>query len=430
MQDKIKVMVISDHPLSPSGVANQTRYMIEGLLETGKFQFVCLGGAIRHNDYSPTKTHEWGDDFIIFPVDGYGNEGLIRSFLREHRPDILWFMTDPRFYEWLWAMENEIRSNVPMVYYHVWDNYPYPTYNKKYYDSNDAIVTISKLTDNVVENVAPDVLRFYIPHSVDSSVFKKIDNEHVEKLKGKIINPHDDETPEEKFVCFWNNRNARRKQSGTLMFWFKEFLDKVGHENATLLMHTDPKDPNGQDLELILEKLNLKKGQIMLSPQKVEPFELAMLYNIADCTINISDAEGFGLATLESLFCETPIVVNMTGGLQDQVTDGENWFGIGLEPASKAIIGSQNVPYIYEDRLNKDDFIDALEEMYNKWKDNKESYEKIGKMGREFVMKNFSFENYHKQWEEALLEIHEKFGSWENRKGYTSWKLLEVGAKK
>ena len=120
----------------------------------------------------------------------------------------------------------------------------------------------------------------------------------------------------------------------------------------------------------------------------------------------------------------------MTGGLQDQVTDGENWFGIGLEPASKAIIGSQNVPYIYEDRLNKDDFINALEEMYNKWKDNKESYEKIGKMGREFVMKNFSFENYHKQWEEALLEIHEKFGSWENRKGYTSWKLLEVGSKK
>ena len=50
--------------------------------------------------------------------------------------DILWFMTDPRFYQWLWQIENEIRQNVPMVYYHVWDNYPYPKFNKVYYDSN------------------------------------------------------------------------------------------------------------------------------------------------------------------------------------------------------------------------------------------------------------------------------------------------------
>ena len=41
-----------------------------------------------------------------------------------------------------------------------------------------------------------------------------------------------------------------------------------------------------------------------------------MLYNSVDCTINISDAEGFGLATLESLSCGVPIIVNMTGGLQ------------------------------------------------------------------------------------------------------------------
>ena len=38
------------------------------------------------------------------------------------------------------------------------------------------------------------------------------------------------------------------------------------------------------------------------------------------CTVGISDAEGFGLSTFESLACETPIVVTMTGGLQEQVT--------------------------------------------------------------------------------------------------------------
>jgi hypothetical protein len=33
-------------------------------------------------------------------------------------------------------------------------------------------------------------------------------------------------------MFFWNNRNARRKQSGSLLYWFKEFLDEVGHDKA------------------------------------------------------------------------------------------------------------------------------------------------------------------------------------------------------
>ena len=40
----------------------------------------------------------------------------------------------------------------------------------------------------------------------------------------------------------------------------------------------------------------------------------------------------------------------MTGGLQEQVTNGKEWFGWGIQPASKAVIGSLQVPYIYEDR--------------------------------------------------------------------------------
>jgi glycosyltransferase involved in cell wall biosynthesis len=114
----------------------------------------------------------------------------------------------------------------------------------------------------------------------------------------------------------------------------------------------------------------------MLSTDKYPPEHLAAIYNMADCTINISDAEGFGLATLESLSCGTPIIVNMTGGLQEQVTNGEEWFGIGLEPCSKAIIGSQEIPYIREDRFNKEEFVDALMEFYNLPADKEKRWEK------------------------------------------------------
>jgi len=147
------------------------------------------------------------------------------------------------------------------------------------------------------------------------------------------------------------------------------------------------------------------------------------MYNMADCTVNISDAEGFGLATLESLSCETPIITTMTGGLQEQVTDGENWFGVGLEPKSKAIIGSQGVPYIYEDRVTKEDFVDALKTMYNM---TKEEREELGKNGREHVMKNYNFDEFSQKWVNLIDSVVENYGSWETRAGYNRWEMLEV----
>ncbi len=417
MQEKIKIFVIADHPFSPSGVGTQTRYMIESLLETGKYKFVCFGGAIKHNDYNPQRTEKWGDDLVIFPVDGYGTQDSVRSIVRTEKPDIMWFMTDPRFFGWLWEMEDEIRPLVPMVYYHVWDNYPYPMFNKVWYDSNDVVVSISKLTYDIVNTVAPDVDSHYLPHAVNSKFFKPLDQEDINILRKKMG------VGEDQFVVFWNNRNARRKHPGTLIFWFKEFLDEVGHDNAKLIMHTDPGDTNGPNLVAIINELGLTNGQVQFSTQKIDFSDLAAIYNIVDVTVNISDAEGFGLSTLESLSCGTPIVVNMTGGLQEQVTDGEEWFGVGLNPVAKAVIGSQDIPYIYEDRVSKEDFVDALRKLYNM---SKEERRELGMRGVEHVNKNYKFENYTSRWEEILSSIHEKHGSWETRKGYKSWTLSEV----
>ena len=415
MSDKIKIFTIGDHPLSPSGVGTQTKYIIEGMLKTGKYQFLSFGGAIKHPNHQPQQTEEWGADWIIWPVDGYGNPEMVRAMIHQNKPDILWFMTDPRFFEWLWQIENEIRTNVPMVYYHVWDNYPYPNFNRSKYLSNDHIACISKLTHDIVQTVTPETESSYIPHAVDSDVFKPMPHE--------MITAHREHRDlDDKFVCFWNNRNARRKQSGTLIFWFKEFLDKVGHDKATLIMHTDVKDINGQDLEAIIQELGLTNGEVLFSREKVNAKDLAMVYNMADVTINISDAEGFGLATLESLSSGTPILVNMTGGLQDQVTDGESWFGIGLEPNSKAIIGSQEVPYIYEDRLGQDQVVDALVELYEM---GPEKRAELGNLGREWVKKQFNFETFTQRWDELFTRIHDEMGSWDDRTGYDVYEVRE-----
>ena len=425
---KKKILVLSDHPLSPSGVGTQTRYMIEALLKTGRYKFICLGGAIQHADYTPIKVDHWGDDWQIFPIDGYGNHEIIRSILQKEKPDVLWFMTDPRFYEWLWEIENEIRANIPMVYYHVWDNFPAPHYNGKYYRSTDEIMCISKVTYECVRTVAPEVSSKYLPHAVpNSTYFRRTsadDKAKIKAVKERMLDAASEELKNpNKTVFFWNSRNARRKMSGTLIWWFKEFLDEVGHDRATLVMHTDPRDPHGQDLPHIIEHLGVGDGQVLLSTNKVSPEDLALMYNAADFTIGMSDAEGFGLSTLESLSCGTPIIVNMTGGLQEQVTDGKNWFGWGIQPSSKAVIGSLQVPYIYEDRINQQELTDCLKKAINL---SSSKYKKMSDAGLKHIDNNYNFENLEKTWVETMDNIIKKHGSWETRKGYTKWILQEV----
>jgi len=427
--NKKKILVISDHPLSPSGVGLQTRYMIEALLKTGRYQFICLGGAIRHNNYQPQMVDPYGEDWRIFPIDGYGNHEIIRSILQKEKPDLLWFMTDPRFYEWLWEIENEVRAYVPMIYYHVWDNFPAPHYNGKFYRSNDEIVCISKVTHAVVQEVAPSVSSHYLPHAVPPSAFYRYkspeDKARSANVREQVMRASPQHANPKKKIFFWNSRNARRKQSGTLIWWFKEFLDEVGHDKATLLMHTDAQDPHGQDLPHIIEHIGVNEGQVLLSSNKVSSEELAAMYNAADFTIGISDAEGFGLSTLESLACGTPIIVNMTGGLQEQVTDGKNWFGWGIQPASKAVIGSLQVPYIYEDRISQEDFTNVLKKAITI---SKNKYEKMSDAALKHVHNNYKFENYENRWIELIDGFVEKHGSWENRKLYNRWELMEIAS--
>ena len=411
---KIKILTLSDHPLSPSGVGTQTKYFCESLLKTGRYSIVSLGGAIKHNNYNPISVEPYGEDWKIVPVDGYGTQEMIRSVIRTEKIDLVWFMTDPRFWGWLWEIENEIRPLCPMVYHHVWDNYPPPYFNRDYYLSNDHVVTISKLTHDIVRTVAPEVPATYLPHSVDPDVFRPLTDSQIAETRNSSLQEED----RSKVIFFWNNRNARRKQSGTLVWWFKEWLDKEDlHDKAQLIMHTEPKDPHGQDLEHIINHLGLDNRQVMLSTQKIPPEQLAQLYNMVDCTINISDAEGFGLATLESLSCGTPIIATMTGGLQEQVTDGDEEFGIPLIPRSKSIIGSQQVPYIYEDRIDKAQFHSALTKIY---KLGKQGRKELGILGREHVMENYNFHKLQDKWVEVIDKTIEQ------RENYNGIRFKEV----
>lgn len=436
MESKKRILVLGDSPIGTSGVGRQLKNIISSLLKTHKYHFMCLAGALKHMNYNPIQVKEFGEDVIIYPVDGFGTPDMIRSIMVSYRPDMVLIMTDPRFFVWLWEIENEIRQHAPIVYYHVWDNFPIPYFNKPLYSSNDYIACISKLTHECVQNVSPNVLSSYVPHSVDSKVYYKLTDKEIKEAREKYLPESNGKT-----LFFWNNRNARRKMAGTLIYWFKTFLDTIKDNSAMLLMHTDAVDPNGQDLPYLINNLGMNNGEIKLSTQRVDDQMLNLLYNMTDATINISNAEGFGLSAIESLSCGTPIIVNMTGGLQEQVTKlsrheiekefgsmsvlyGKDFYGAGIIPASKTIVGDTRVvPYIYEDNITEKDFVHALYYIHSIGEDRRNE---LGKNGLNYVRENYSFETFEKTWQDIFEKVADEFGSYENRKNYKPWEIINV----
>ena len=162
----------------------------------------------------------------------------------------------------------------------------------------------------------------------------------------------------------------------------------------------------------------------MFSPARIGPQDLTAMINLADVTVSLSDAEGFGLSTMESLSCEVPIIVPQTGGLQEQVkNDKGEYFGIELPITSQMVVGSQDVPFIYEDRVSREDFVNALVKLYNM---SKEQRQELGRKGRLHLEENYNMQKLMQKWEDILLNTHEKCGSWENRKNYNRWTLKEL----
>ena len=158
--ERKKILMLSDDMRLPSGVGNISRDLIIGTAHV--YNWIQIGAAVQHPevgrgvDISDSIKNEFGieDPYVrIYPYNGYGDQNILRYLLELEKPDAILHFTDPRFWTWLYQMEHEIRSKIPIIYYHVWDDTPAPKYNRDFYRSCDTILTISKQTHNIVRNV-------------------------------------------------------------------------------------------------------------------------------------------------------------------------------------------------------------------------------------------------------------------------------------
>jgi len=449
-----KILLLCDDIRVHSGIATVAREIV--IQTAHHFNWVNVAGAVQHPEKgrrldlsSDTNTNSGITDssVILYPVDGYGDTTIIRQLIQMEKPDAIMLITDPRYFVWLFAIENEIRKSIPITYLNIWDDYPAPLYNKPYYEACDLLMGISKQTVNINRIVLGDkadkrILK-YIPHGLNSDIFKPIlktqsEYKDVENMKRRVFGKFDPE-----FVVFFNSRNIRRKQIPDTLMAFRLFLDTLPKEQAkkcALMLHTEHVSEHGTDLPAVIDLLfgESYSKNVVFTNMRCTPQEMALLYNIADCQILLTSNEGWGLSLTEAILCGKPIIANTTGGMQDQMRfefeDG-SWidfddnfpsnhrgtykkhgkWAFPVYPTSRSIVGSPPTPYIFDDRCEAEDAAKRIAEIYSM---SEEERQERGLAGREWAISDEAGFTSKHQAQRVIDCFDNLFETWTPREGF------------
>ncbi len=453
---KPKILLLSDDLRVHSGIATQSKEIV--LSTVHKYDWVQLGAALKHPDHGKKfdisedvrkDTGVEDADVKIYAHTGYGNPGVLRELINLEKPDAILHFTDPRFWKWLYDMENEVRQICPIMYYNIWDSLPDPMWNAPFYASCDLLMSISKQTYGINKRTLEkygmakeDWAYKYIPHGV-SKLFRPLpsDDQKLVEFKEKYgLTDYD-------FVVTWNNRNIRRKVPGDVILAFNQFAKDHEDKKVCLFLHTQKSDDNGTDLTEVI-KHNGHYGDYKFTNGKMSTEELNLFYNSGDIILNIASNEGFGLASCEALRAGTPIIINVTGGLQDQCgfdLEGEtlteedyvkigslhdrrewsrnellawgNW-AYPVWPSNRSLQGSPMTPYIFDDRC---DYMEVAEKLGYAFRAGRDHLEKVGMEGHEWVT-NESGMASESMGEKFVEAIDGCFENWTPRERFNIYK--------
>jgi hypothetical protein len=460
LEQRKKILLICDDIRVHSGVATVGR---EVVMNTSQhFNWVNIAGSISHPeagkrlDLSQSTNESNGltdSSVFLYPVNDYGGPDVLRQIIELEKPDAIMLITDPRYFIWLFSIENEIRKNIPITYLNIWDDYPAPLYNKAFYEACDLLMGISKQTvniNNIVlgEKAKNKVVR-YVPHGLNEKLMHPITPEDPSWENLQTFKKQFFEGKEYDFVLFFNSRNIRRKQIPDTMLAYKFFIDQLPEEKAKkccFVLHTELINEHGTDLSAIQELfLNEEKYNIIITNKIFNNYEMSLLYNITDAQILLTSNEGWGLSLTEAILTGNPIIANVTGGMQDQMRfEDENgeWFTPSLEipsnhtgkykkhgewaypvfPSNRSIQGSPPTPYIWDDRCRPEDAAEQIMAIYSL---SKEERKAKGLKGREWALGEAGFTG-RIQGERIIEAFKELFKTWKPREKYELINASEV----
>ena len=446
-KDRKKILLLTDDIRVHSGVAQIGREMVINTCH--HYNWVQIAGAVKHPekgkkvDISENNNQLAGindSSVMLYPTDGYGNPDLLRQIIDLEKPDAIFLITDPRYFTWVFQMENEIRKHIPIVYLNIWDSLPAPSYNREFYESCDALFGISKQTVNinkvVLGNKAESKIIKYVPHGLNHKNFRplKSDDKQVIEFKNQLTGGKDYD-----FVLLFNSRNIRRKSIPDTILAWKLFIDGLPKEKADkclFILHTEPVSDHGTDLLAVIDYMFPEENHnIVISHNKFSTEQMNLMYNCADGVVLASSAEGWGLSITEALLTGTPFIANVTGGMQDQMRfedENKEWYtpspkipsnhrgtykecgewALPLFPTNLSVVGSPQTPYIYDDRCSFEDIASQITQLYSMGDVERKNR---GVKGREWATSDEAGFTSEKMSNRIIEGIDELFDIWKPR---------------
>ena len=115
----------------------------------------------------------------------------------------------------------------------------------------------------------------------------------------------------------------------------------------------------------------------------------------------------------------TPIIAPKTGGLTRQVLDhrDETHNGVALDIDFKTLVGSQSVPYIYEDFVHSKNFANAMMKLYEM--SDKERLV-LSRKVKKYAGDEFNHQKTISMWNDTMMNAIQEF---KNRK---NWDIEEI----
>ena len=319
-------------------VANLSNYGLEGRIETIRTRF----GDVKHYPrgqvlYSEDVMQLWHKDFTSsFPT--------LKSYLFTLYD--VWVFNNLKF-------DGEIISWVPL------DHITLPPQVAKFLLRDQVTpITMSphgqrQLTDAGIDSI-------YIPHAVDTKVFKPTHEYEGMGMREYL------QVPEDAFlvsIVQANKANGQihRKSLAEQFLAFGMF--KKEYPNSYLYLHMDPnKAFGGFDIPRLLKACGLDQNSVLIADPDIlrigYPQEfLAAIYTASDVLLATSYGEGFGVPVVEAQACGTRVITSGFAATQDLA--GEDSWIVGGQPFWDEAQGAFfSIPLVQS-------IVEALKEAYN-----------------------------------------------------------------
>lgn len=313
------------HGIDVASVTNYGREGVNGYVETpyGKIYEYARGMDLYSNDSTPvahahhTSQHPDKPSLLVTLAD-------------------VWILTNPDFDKF-----PKIASWVPL------DHVSMPPAVKKWLDKPN-VMPIAMAPFGMEQMAEVGIEGTYIPHAIDTHVFKPTD-----KIEGQLtrrfLNLKDDD-----FLIVVNsankaNKSIHRKAFAELLLAFAVFRKK--NPNAYLYIHTEPTGlAGGFHLPRLASACGLPMDSVLF-PNPIDyrfGFErkhLAAIYTAADVVLQVSYGGGFELPIAEAQACGTRVISTNWSGPKDLVAE-DGWLVQGQAFWDEAQVAWFKVPSV------------------------------------------------------------------------------------